>query len=189
MSERPPPDFAMLRAVEILAQMHERARNTANTPPAPIERPVLLHCERFSLQVGRTRRDDVEREIGIGFSYPARGWHTYASNESGTRCLLSAFYKERILVAAELYVPRGPHAPRLEARDLGGFRLEPGGVHIGMAATPIPEPFSPAVGGPGNVVYDRAIETRFPGGVAYAMSSKGIIERLTIYGYPARDAA
>jgi hypothetical protein len=37
------------------------------------------------------------------------------------------------------------------------------------------------VGGPGKVVYDRAFEARFPGGVAYAMSSKGVVERLALY--------
>lgn len=181
MSEKPPPDFAMLRAVEILARMHERERQKPNTPPAPIDRPVLLHSERLALQVAKTKRADVERELGVGFSYPARGWHTYATSESGTRCLLSAFYKNTVLVAAELYVPRGPLAPNLQARDLGGFRLEPGGVRIGMPVNAIPEPFVPAVGGPGKIVYDRAFEARFPGGVAYAMAASGVIERLTVY--------
>jgi hypothetical protein len=37
MSEKPPPDFAMLRAVEILAKMHERVRNARSytTFPGP----------------------------------------------------------------------------------------------------------------------------------------------------------
>ncbi|HEY9179756.1 MAG TPA: hypothetical protein VIO32_03490 [Candidatus Baltobacteraceae bacterium] len=181
MSEKPPPDFAMLRAVEILSQMHQGARQKPNVPPKPIDRPVLLQSERLTLAVAKTKRVQVERELGIAFSYPARGWHTYASNESGQRCLLSAFYKSGVLVAAELYVPRGPHAPNLEARNFGGFRLEPGGVRVGMLTNAIPEPFTPAVGGPGKVVYDSAFEARFPGGVAYAMAAKGIIERLTIY--------
>lgn len=188
MSEKPPPDFAMLRAVEILAKMHERARSSPNTPPAPIDRPVLLQSERFTLQVAKTKRVDVERELGIAFSYPARGWHTYATSESGTRALLSAFYKNGILVAVELYVPRGPHAPDLQARNFGGLRLEPGGVRIGMQVHAIPQPFTPAVGGPGKVVYDQAFEARFLGGVAYAMASKGIVERLTVYADLGRDA-
>lgn len=181
MSEKPPPDFAMLRAVEILAQMHDRVRKRANTPPAPIERPVVLQSERLTLAVAKTKRAEVERELGIAFSYPARGWHTYATSESGQRCLLSLFYKNSILVATELYVPRGPHAPNLQARNMGGFRLEPGSVRVGMPTGAIPEPFTPAVGGPGKVVYDSAFEARFPGGVAYAMAAKGVIERLTIY--------
>ncbi len=181
MSEKPPPDFAMLRAVEILAQMHERVRQNPNTPPAPIDRPVVLQSERVTLAVAKTKRRDVERELGIAFSYPARGWHTYATSESGTRCLLSLFYKKGILVAVELYAPRGPHTPNLQPRDFGGFRLEPGSVRVGVHANAVALPFTPAVGGPGPVVYDRAFEARFPGGVAYAMASKGVIERLTIY--------
>jgi hypothetical protein len=171
----------MLRAGEILAQMHERARHAPNTPPPPIERPVVLRCERLAFEVGKTQRAAVERELGIAFSYPARGWHTYATKESGYRCLLSAFYRTGVLVAIELYVPRGPHAPNLEPRNLGGLTFEPGGVRIGMQSNAIGEPFTPAVGGPGKVVYDSALEARFTGGVAYAMAKKGIVERLTIY--------
>lgn len=189
MSEKPPADFAMLRAVEILAKLHERVRSTPNMPPAPIDRPVLLHSERLTLQVAKTERASVERELGIAFSYPARGWHTYATSESGTRCLLSAFYKSGVLLAVELYVPRGPHAPNLQVRDFGGFRLEPGGVRVGMLVNAIPQPFTPAVGGPGKVVYDQAFEARFPGGVAYAMAAKGVIERLTVYADLSRNVA
>ena len=186
---KPPPDFAMLRAVEILAQMHERVRHSPNIPPAPIDRPIVLHSERLAFTVGRTKRVDVERELGVAFSYPARGWHTYASKETKERCLLSAFYKNGVLVAVELYVPRGPHAPNLESRDFGGFRLEPGSVHVGMLTNAIAQPFTPAVGGPGKVVYDSAFEARFPGGVAYAMAAKGVIERLTIYADLGKDTA
>lgn len=175
------PDFAMLRAVEVLAQMHERARRRENTPPAPLDRPVVLHSARIAFALGKTTRPQVERELGVAFSYPARGWHTYATKESGRTCLLSAFYKEGTLVAAELYVPRSERTPSLAPRDFGGFRLEPGGVAIGMHVDAVTEAFTPAVGGPGPVVYDRAFEARFEGGVAYAMARKGTIERLALY--------
>lgn len=171
----------MLRAVELLAQMHERARRTSNTPPAPIDRPVVLHSTHIAFELGKTTRAQVERELGIAFSYPARGWHTYATKEGAHTCFLSAFYKDGTLVAVELYVPRSDNAPPLSARDLGGFRLEPGAIAIGMQADAVTQTFTPAVGGPGPVVYDRAFEARFPGGVAYAMSRKGTIERLTLY--------
>jgi hypothetical protein len=179
----------MLRAVEILAQLHERVRANPNTPPEPIDRPVLLQSERLTFHVAKTKRADVERELGIAFSYPARGWHTYATNESGSRCLLSVFYKSGILVAAELYAPRGANVPNLEPRNFGGFRLEPGSIRIGMPANGVSRPFTPAVGGPGKIVYDEAFEARFPGGVAYAMAAKGTIERLTIYADLRKDAA
>jgi hypothetical protein len=187
--EKPPADLAMLRAVEILAKLHERVRNNPNRPPAAIERPIVLLAERCTFAIAKTKRADVERELGVAFSYPARGWHTYATSESGKRCLLSLFYKNGILVAVELYAPRGANAPNLHARDFGGFRLEPGGIHIGMQATAVVQPFTPAIGGPGRVVYDEAFEARFPGGVAYAMAAKGIVERLTMYADLGKDAA
>ncbi len=178
-------DPAVLRAVEILAQLHERMRHTPNTPPPALDRPVVLRSDRITFELTKTMRPHVERELGIAFSYPARGWHTYASKESGTDCLLSAFYKNDVLVAAELYVPRTGNTPSLAARNLGGFRLEPGGIPIGVSADAITQIFAPAVGGPGNVVYDRVFEARFAGGVAYAMARKGFIERLALYAHVA----
>jgi hypothetical protein len=58
-----------------------------------------------------------------------------------------------------------------------------------MQTAAIAQPFTPAVGGPGKVVYDEAFEARFPGGVAYAMAAKGIVERLTVYADLRKDAA
>ena len=175
----------MLRAVEILARMHERARRAPNTPPPLLDRPVLLQSERITFTLGTTRREAVERELGIAFSYPVRGWHTYASRERTGTALLSLFYKDAVLVAAELYVPRGNLTPQLAPRDFGGFRLEPGSVTLGTHADAVSPVFTPASGGPGTVVYDRAFEARFDGGVAYAMARKGVIERLALYSAPA----
>jgi hypothetical protein len=98
--------------------------------------------------------------------------------------LLSAFYKDDVLVAVELYAPRGNQTPQLAPRDFGGFRLEPGSVTLGTHADAVSPVFTPATGGPGTVVYDRAFEARFPGGVAYAMARKGVIERLALYSAP-----
>jgi hypothetical protein len=184
VSDKGPPDFAMLRAVEILARMHERARRAPNAPPPLLDRPVVLQSERMTFALGTTRRDTVEREIGIAFSYPVRGWHTYASRERTGTALLSAFYKDAVLVAVELYVPRGNLTPQLAARDFGGFRLEPGSVTLGTHVDAVSPLFTPASGGPGAVVYDRAFEARFTGGVAYAMARKGVIERLALYAAP-----
>ncbi len=181
MSEKPPPDFAMLRAAEILANMHDRLYRSANVPPPALDRSVVLRSERIVFEIGKTQRPEVERELGIAFSYPARGWHTYASKESGKACLLSAFYKDEILVAAELYVPRGANTPPLAPRDLGGFHFEPGGISIGSRADTAAQTFSPAAGGPANVVYDQCFEARFPGGLAYAMTKSGLVERLALY--------
>jgi hypothetical protein len=189
MSEKPPPDFAMLRAVEILAQMHETMRRKPGTRPPALDRSVILRSERIAFEVGKTRRVDVERDLGIAFSYPFRGWHTYATKEGTHACLLSAFYKDACLVAVELYVPRSQNAPALAARDYGGFRLEPGSVAIGMRIDAIASIFTPAVGGPARVVYESAVEARFPGGVAYAMAHKGMIERLAVYADTSSEVA
>ncbi|MDQ2680065.1 MAG: hypothetical protein M3Y21_03460 [Candidatus Eremiobacteraeota bacterium] len=181
MSDRDAPDFAMLRAVEILAKIHERARAQPNVPPKPIDRPIILFNESCSFAIGTSLRSDVERAFGVAFAYPSRGWHTYAvTGADRQHHLLSAFYKDGVLVAAELYVPTTDRTPPLAPRDLS-FRFVPGELYLGMPITAISEEFAEAVGGPGPVVYDKAFEARFPGGVAYAMAKKGLIERLALY--------
>src|SRR5260370_42096115 len=67
------PDFAMQRAVEILASIYERQRKLLETPPPPMDKPVVLFNESISLAVGNTTRAAVERELGVAFAYPARG--------------------------------------------------------------------------------------------------------------------
>lgn len=179
--ERRPPDFAMMRAVEILANLHERQYTKTNVPPPALDRPVILFNETCPVQIG-TREEDVRAKLGWGFAYPARGWHTYAvSGESGERLLMSFFYKERALIAAELYVPKTDRTPNLAPRRLGSFRFVPGEIRVGMPVTSIPVTFVAAVGGPGPVVYDAAFEARFAGGVAYAMAKNGVVERLALY--------
>ena len=176
------PDFAMLRAVEILANLHERNYKKANVPPPPLDKPVILFNETCPFQIGKTRLDEVNAVLGWGFSYPTRGWHTYAfAGENSERYLVSAFYKDQALIAVEAYIPRTDRTPNLEARRLGAFRFVPGEIALGKPVTSIPESFVPAIGGPGPVVYGAAFEARFEGGVAYAMGNNGIIERLALY--------
>lgn len=112
-----PPDFAMARAVEILANLYQkRAPEAAHFAPL-CEHPIVLFDESIALSVGSTIRAGVERTLGIAFSYPARGWHTYAVGGS-SRHFLSLFYKETVLAAEEQYVPRSARAPNLAARAL-----------------------------------------------------------------------
>jgi len=171
-----PPDFAMVRAVEILAKIAEGKR-PAYAPPPPIDRPMLLFSEDVSFEIGATRRPDVERAIGIAFAYPVRGWHTYAGG-GPKHPLLSAFYKDEVLLAVELYVPRSDRAPKLAARA-STFRLVPGELTIGMSPVALGETFARVPSAPGT--YDETYEARFPGGVAYAMTRKGEIERFALY--------
>ena len=94
MSENP-PDFAMQRAVEILANIYERAHKQQDTPPPPADKPILIFSERIALDVTTTTKADVDRALGIGFMYPTRGWHTYGvRGTNNTRLLLSIFYSK-----------------------------------------------------------------------------------------------
>lgn len=177
----------MVRAVEILANLHDRMYKKSNVPPPPLDKPVILFNETCPFQIGTTTKDGVQTLLGWAFSYPARGWHTYAiAGENAQPYLLSAFYKDQALIAVEAYVPKTDRAPQLEPRRLGVFRFVPGEIRIGMPTTAIPQSFVPAVGGPGPVVYGAAFEARFKGGVAYAMANNGIVERLALYAQSAQ---
>lgn len=177
------PDFAMSRAVEILAKIYERNQRAGDAPPPPADKPIVLFNETISFDVTRTTRDDVEKTLGVAFAYPARGWHTYAVRDEGRRRLFaSLFYSKRRLISAELYLPKVERAPALQARDLV-FRLVPGEVSIGKPIANLPEHFgrisalAETLG-----AYGDMFEARFPGGAAYAMGNGGLIERLAIYG-------
>jgi hypothetical protein len=178
---KPPPDFAMVRAVEILAKIAEKRMKIPNVPPPPIDVPVILFNENVRFATGETKRDTVIRTLGTGFPYPAKGWDTYAIREGRDRRFLSAFYKDGLLVGVEFYVPQTDSAPNLAPRDIGEFRLVPGEVRVGTAVVSLDERFVPAIGGPGRAVYAHAFEVRYPGGVAYAMGNDGTITRLVLY--------
>jgi hypothetical protein len=178
------PDFAMQRAVEILAHVYETnqaRRNASPEPPVPLDRPVVLANEHLVFALGTTTRADVERAFGVAFAYPMRGWHTYASRENGGRFFLSLFYRQTELIALEYYLPKVDRAPGLAARDYGPFRLSPGDVALGASTAALDARYTIAVGGPAPIVYAEAYEARFPGGVAYVMGNDGRTERLGLY--------
>ncbi len=177
-----PPDFAMQRAVEILANIYERQHKIDNAPPPPSDKPILMFSEKLALDVNTTMRADVEKQLGVGFSYPARGWHTYGvRGRDGARLLLSLFYSEKQLASAELYLPKVDRAPKLEPQD-AHYRFVPGEIEVGMQYTALPEHFGKMAGMPTRIgPYADMFEARFPGGAAYAMGNDGIIERLALY--------
>jgi hypothetical protein len=185
--DTPPPDFAMKRAVEILAKIYESQREKSGAPPVPFDCVVVLFNENVTFDVTKTTRREVERALGIAFAYPVRGWHTYCVRGAGGREFVSLFYEapakaHSALVSAELYLPKVDRAPPLEARDLGGVRLVPGEIAIGTALTSLPENFARIEKPQGLGPYADIFEARFPGGSAYAMGNNGTIERLAIYG-------
>jgi hypothetical protein len=181
MSEEP-PDFAMQRAVEILANIYERVHKPSDAPPPPADKPILMFSEKLALDVNTTMRADVEKQLGIAFSYPARGWHTYGvRGRDGARLLLSLFYSGNQLASAELYLPKVDRAPKLEPQD-AHYRFVPGEIEVGMQYTTLPEHFGKMAGMPTRLgPYADIFEARFPGGAAYAMGNDGIIERLALY--------
>jgi hypothetical protein len=182
MSDSTPPDFAMARAVEILANIYERNRKEQDVPPPPSDVPITLFTEAVTLRVGVTTRKEVEAALGIAFSYPARGWHTYCVK--GTRAeklFVSIFYAKETMAAAELYLPKVERAPKLAPRDLF-FRLVPSEITVGVPFTSLPEHFGRIKGlPPGLGAYTDIFEARFPGGAAYAMCNNGMIERIAVY--------
>ena len=180
--DAPTPDFAMLRAVEILANIYERARKAQDAPPPPSDVPIVLFSEAIALRVGTTTRAQVEKALGIAFSYPARGWHTYCvKGTRGEKLFASIFYSESGMAAAELYVPKVDRAPNLTKRDLH-FRLVPGEISVGMPFTGLPEHFGRIAALPSSIgAYADMFEARFPGGAAYVMGNEGVIERLAVY--------
>ena len=163
---KPPPDFAMLRAVEVLASIVEKRMSQPNVPPLPIDVPVILFNENLRFEIGTTTRADVVNALGTGFPFPSKGWETYAVRNGSDKALLSTFFRDEKLIACEFYKPKAKNAPTLAPRDLGEFRLVPGEVKLGTAIVGLDERFTVAVGGPGSVMYKPSYELRFPRGVA-----------------------
>jgi len=179
--DRPPPDFAMLRAVEILASLYERARSRTPHLPPPVERPLLLFNEALALEIGVTRRADVGRILGHGVPYPAAGWETHAlEGRDHLRLFLSLFFRDDVLIGAELYVPRGRTAPALVPRRLRSFRLLPGEIEPGMSSASLDERFGRLETATG-ALYDETFVARYPGGVAYLFARDGVLDRIALY--------
>ncbi len=178
---KPAPDFAMLRAVEILASLVEKRLSQPNVPPPPIDVPVILFNENIRFEIGATTRAEVIKALGTGYPFPSKGWETYGIRYGSSRALLSSFFRDDRLIAAEFYTPRTKNAPTLAPRDLGEFRLIPGEVKLGSSIASLDDRFCVALGGPATIVYKYRYELRFPGGVAYVMGNEGLIERLVLY--------
>ena len=182
--EKPAPDFAMVRAVEVLAKMAERMRMQPVAQPRPLDRPVVLFNEAQQFAVGVTRRGEVERSLGIGFPFPYKGWSTWGVMGSGNaRWLLSALYRNDVLAAVEHYVPKSDvSGPALAPRNLGGFRFVPGEVRLGMAVSSLGDDYVRCEMGPGgDTVYDLTFQAPYPGGLALVMANKGAVTRLALY--------
>jgi len=178
---KPPPDFAMVRAVEIIAQIAEKLMNSASVLPPPIDVPVILFNENIMFVIGKTQRANVTKTLGQGYAFPAKGWETYAMRDNQNRYLLSLLYNEETLVGADYFVPKPSVVPELAPRNFGEFRLVPGQVSIGSDLTRLDQRFVEVREGPDARTYAHAFEVRFPGGVAYAQSNNAFIQRMVLY--------
>jgi hypothetical protein len=177
---KPPPDFGLLRAVEIFVAIAEKQRASAQALPPATGVPIVLFNEHVMFVIGKTRRADVIAELGPGYAFPATGWESYAMHEGGTRCLLSARYHDEVLAGVEYYVATN-RVPELRARNFGAFRLVPGQITIGSDMLRLDERFVAAAHGPDSRTYSHSFYVAFPGGVAYAQGTGGHVQRLVLY--------
>lgn len=187
MSEERPPDFAMLRALDILERIANQKAQPV-VPVVPVAHPVEIACDKCTFAIGKTRRSEIEYLFGRGYAYPAKGFHTYAvaphelPPEAGVkRCLLSVFYRGDLLFGIEHYIPRVKGIPPLSLSPTGALRVVPGEFKLGGALRDLGY-FVPAQGGPSPIIYAQSFEARFSGGVAWLMGNDAQIERIAIYG-------
>jgi hypothetical protein len=178
---KPPPDFAMVRAVEILVEIAEKQRKADHALPPPVGVPIVLFNEHVMFVIGKTQRAAVVAELGPGYAFPAKGWDTYAMHEETTRCLLSVLYRDEVLAGVEYYVAPEKRVPELRARNFGAFRFVPGQIAIGSDMLRLDDRFAAVAEGPDNRTYSHTFEARFPGGVAYAQGTGGSVQRLVLY--------
>lgn len=175
------PDFALLRAVEILAQIAERQMQLAQALPPPIDVPIILFNEQLMFVIGKTQRSAVLATLRPGYGFPAKGWETYAMREGRRRCLLSALYRDDVLVGVDYYETKPSSVPELRPRDFGSFRLVPGQIEIGSDLVRLDQRFTAVASGPDARTYSHAFEVRYPGGVAFAQGTGGTVQRLVLY--------
>lgn len=171
----------MLRAVEILAQIAEKMMATGSQLPPPSDVPIVLFNENIMFMIGKTQRAAVIKALGPGYAYPRAGWESYAMREKNTRYILSALYRDEILVGVDYFVPKPNSVPELRMADHGEFRLVPGQVAIGSDINSLDQRFVQAPEGPDAHRYQHAFVVRYRGGVAYVQSDGPLIQRLVLY--------
>jgi hypothetical protein len=170
-----------VRAVEILTRIAEQQRKLAHVLPPPSDVPIVLFNEHLMCVVGKTERAAVIAELGPGYGFQSTGWETYAMHEGRTRCLLSALYRDGVLVGVDYSVAPANRLPELRARTLGEFRFVPGQITIGSDMLRLDERFVAVSEGPDRRTYSHTFEALFPGGVAYVQGTRGCVGRLVLY--------
>jgi hypothetical protein len=165
-----------------------KKRTAAPAPaPAPLvpREPFHLASERVTFMVGLTARAAIEAHLGPAVEYPAPGWRTWAvAGLRGQPWVLSAIYRDAILIGVEHYLSKTDNLPRHTPPANGVYRLQPGDIGIGNRIEALPGRFTAVPGNAGGVhsiVFEHAYQARWQHGLAIVSGNDGRIERIAIY--------
>lgn len=152
---------------------------------ATLGEPIRLTNGRLTFEVGTTTRRTLERLVKPPITYPGPGWQTWTVAGSRTEIwILSAFYRNDLLVAVEHYLPKTDRLPKYAPRITGGFRFVPGEISLGGRMMGLPGYFAPAAPGGGTVgavVFQQLFSARWAAGIALISGNDARIERLALY--------
>ena len=160
-------------------------RKTKSSSLVTLGEPIRLTNGRLTFEVGKSMRRTLERLVKPPIAYPGPGWQTWAV--AGTRTetwILSAFYRNDVLVALEHYLPKTDRLPAYAPRIAGGFRFVPGEISLGGTLRALPAFFvsdTPAAGTVGSLVFAQLYSARWTAGVALVSGNDARIERLALY--------
>jgi hypothetical protein len=168
--------------------MHLETKVEADTlealGPADSRGALLETIAAFNAAIDESKPFDPtqsDAELGPGYAFPTKGWESYAMHEGSTRCLLSALYRDEVLVAVDYYVAPANRVPELRVRNFGQFRFVPGQIMIGGDMLRLDDRFAAVAEGPDNRTYSHSFEVRFPDGIAFVQGTGGHVQRLVLY--------
>ncbi len=149
--------------------------------------PIRLTNGRLTFEVGHTKRRTLERLVKPPITYPGAGWQTWAVTGTRTETwILSAFYRDDVLLAVEHYVAKTDRLPHYAPRIAGGFRFVPGEISLGGTLRGLPAGFvsgNAAAGSVGSLVFQQLFSARWAAGIALVSGNDARIERLALYAH------
>jgi hypothetical protein len=162
-----------------------KAGGAAPAPTPVLSEPIRLSDGRLTFEVGTTTRRDLERRMRPPISYPVPGWQTWTvAGPKDETWILSAFYRDGILVAVEHYVAKTNRLPSYAPKITGGFRFVPDEISLGGKITGLPAHFVAGASGGGtvtSVVFQQLFAARWSTGIALVSGNDARIERLALY--------
>lgn len=160
-------------------------RSKASEGPPVLAEPIVLASPPIAFIAGVSTRREIENHLKPGINYPAAGWQTWlVSGIRGQQWVLSAFFRDTLLVGAEHYLAKTDRLPKYVPKARGIFRLTPGDIGLGGNIKALPSHFASA-NAEGSMlrgaVYKEAYEAHWTGGAAFVTGNDGKIERLAVY--------